>query len=329
MRTRPFHVAARFGATFIMVAALILALVVRFGPPWPVIILISLALPVLALTALMASLVAAWLGRARGRWMALDCGALAAWLLVDSLSPMLWHRLPAPSSQNGTARIVEFNAWILNDAPLAASRWIESQHPDAVVLLEAAGAARPIVDRLLPAFPYQVSCRGARPCSTVILARRPFLAARGLAHGDADNRRALSAAYAVIDSAQGPVPLLALHLSRPMSASDQSHEINLLIGDMHSLSSSGLVVAGDFNLPPWSRALRQVSDGLSVRTPGGERPTWQVPGTGSALPTLWPIDHVLLGPDWTAARLMRGPALGSDHYPLLVELSRDMTHAHH
>ncbi len=318
-----------FGALAVALAAALLALAGRVGPASPAILLISLGLPALAPMALLAAMIVALAALQRLRWSAIAIAFLSAALLADSLRPMLARDLPVPNGDDAVIRIVSFNAWTLNRDPIAASRWIESQRPDAVVLLEASGSASLIVARLARTFPYRVTCRGVRPCSTIILSRWPLLSAKGLAHGDADNRRALSAAFARIATPHGLAPLLALHFSRPTSPASQLHEINLLLNDMAAVSKDDLIVAGDFNLPPWSRALRQVADRLGVREADGAPGTWPVPGMGQTGPAIWPIDHVLLGPRWSAARVTRGPALGSDHYPLLAEIARNEVHGGH
>lgn len=81
-----------------------------------------------------------------------------------------------------------------------------------------------------------------------------------------------------------------------------------------------VIVAGDLNVTPWSHAYRLL-EGAGLRAGTGATATWPA---FLPLPVI-PIDHVLVSADVRVAGAWRGPALGSDHYPLRVELvlSRD------
>lgn len=88
--------------------------------------------------------------------------------------------------------------------------------------------------------------------------------------------------------------------------------------------SSPLVVAGDFNAPPWSRAVRQVERVAGVQAPGGWRPTWI--GGGADVPLRlphWsglPIDHLAVSPGIGIGAVGRTPLPGSDHLALTADL---------
>jgi endonuclease/exonuclease/phosphatase (EEP) superfamily protein YafD len=84
-----------------------------------------------------------------------------------------------------------------------------------------------------------------------------------------------------------------------------------------------LVVLGDLNITAFSPHFQDLlaHSGLRSAAEGaGWRPTW---------PTFMPlagiqIDHALVSPDITVLNFERGPFTGSDHWPIVVELS---THA--
>lgn len=288
---------------------------VRFGPFWPAIAILSLGMPLFALLGFVGSL--ARLATGRDRLAVMLC-LLATASLVDSLEATLWSSWSAPPAGARTHRIVEFNAWMENRDPETASRWILAQRPEAVVLLEASGAGQVIADRLAAALPYRMSCHRTVPCSTVILSRIRPIETRPLAQGDANNRRALSAVLARFPE----YTLVAVHLSRPTSAARQIAEVEQLIADVGRPQGEGIVVTGDFNAPLWSRPMRRLGEGLRLRALAPDPPSWPAPPTGSGLPPIFPIDHTWLGSGWAAARQTRGRAIGSDHYPALIELIR-------
>lgn len=305
-------------------AALVLFVLIRWGPAYPALALLSIGEPVLPAIALVMFLVPTLMG---GPWLARStrglCGAaavLSLGMFLSSAGSGSVH-LPAAISSPRTVRIVEFNAWSQNRAPDRAARWIIAQRPDIVVLLEAAGGGAEIARRLAPTFPHRIGCRGDRPCSTLILARLAPVERRGLARGDADNRRALSAAYMRLTPPQGDVGIVAVHLSRPLPLGRQQRELTELASRTADIPRNGLILLGDFNAPPWSTAVRSASRLLRLQ-PLAVRASWPAPDAGALFPPLFPIDQVLLGSGWSAASVVRGPALGSDHYPFVITLER-------
>lgn len=80
------------------------------------------------------------------------------------------------------------------------------------------------------------------------------------------------------------------------------------------------VVVGDFNATPWSYPFRRLltETELSNSQEGfGLQPTF--PADNSFLVRV-PIDHLLHSPELVVADRRRGPRLGSDHFPLIVDL---------
>ena len=78
-----------------------------------------------------------------------------------------------------------------------------------------------------------------------------------------------------------------------------------------------VVVAGDLNATGWSPILRRLQrdGGLRLSTRGWV-PTWPV-----GMPVLWvPLDHVLHSAAIGVVRCVRSNDIGSDHYPLVVDL---------
>jgi len=88
-----------------------------------------------------------------------------------------------------------------------------------------------------------------------------------------------------------------------------------------------VVVLGDLNCTPWSpmfRGLLIESWLLDGRTGFGILPTWP-----TSLPWLFiPVDHCLVSWDLLVTKLETGPNIGSDHYPLMVELQFPSVAAH-
>ena len=86
-----------------------------------------------------------------------------------------------------------------------------------------------------------------------------------------------------------------------------------------------LILAGDFNSTPWSFTLRRQDKRLGLERLTRALPSWPTArrtiwGIGWPLPVL-PIDHVYAGRAWRAVSVRRGPSLGSDHFPIVVQIA--------
>jgi len=81
------------------------------------------------------------------------------------------------------------------------------------------------------------------------------------------------------------------------------------------------VVAGDFNAGPWSHSFRSLKDRTGLRDSQrgfGLQPSF--PASSNIFFRL-AIDHLLVSDDVTVVDRRLGPSLGSDHFPVVVDLS--------
>lgn len=82
---------------------------------------------------------------------------------------------------------------------------------------------------------------------------------------------------------------------------------------------NSMIVVGDLNTTPWSDSFRKFlkKSGLTDSVRGfGYQPTWPA----GLPPMLIPLDHCLVSPDLQIISRRRGVDVGSDHYPLVVEI---------
>lgn len=311
----------RFAATVLgILAAAVqgLFLLLAFGPSWPMLMMLSHGSHFLPLLGIGILCILACLQGWRRHWRWLAVSALVwliscCWLMMQRAPS--WPA-PAVASAPRAIRIVTFNAWFANHDPEGAAQWILAQQPDAVILLEVGWRSRVLLTRLALDMPHVITCRGSRPCSTVVMSRWAPLEMRGLAHGDADNRRALSAAIMRFPG----YTLVGIHLSQPWPMASHKRELGWLAKELEIVPRTRLVVAGDFNATGWSMTMRDAPSRLGLKTLPARRASWPAPSSGLPFPTLFDIDHALLGEGWMAARMERGPDLGSDHYPFLITL---------
>lgn len=316
---RPCLVVTLVGAIAATVQILFLLLI--FGPPWPVLMMLSHGAQFLPMLGALLMIILAWIaGWQASRFPIILSGmiwiAAIAWLMTHRTAPWPDPQMAALGDR-GVIRIVTFNAWFANHDPEGAARWILKQRPEAIVLQEVGWRSRVLLTQIALQYPYVVTCRGSRPCSTVMLSRRKPLDMRGLAHGDADNRHALSAAIMRFPE----YALVGVHLSQPWPMGAHRRELRWLASELRGVPRHRLVVAGDFNATGWSMTMRDVASMLGLRTLPPDRASWPAPSSGLLLPAVLDIDHALLGPGWVAAQFERGPDLGSDHYPFMITLN--------
>ena len=85
-------------------------------------------------------------------------------------------------------------------------------------------------------------------------------------------------------------------------------------------AGSNVIVAGDFNMPTESCIYRR--DWGAFRNAFDEAGT----GWGTTKQTRWfgvRIDHILYSPPWRCRNVWVGPAMGSDHCPVIADLVRE------
>ncbi len=254
--------------------------------------------------------------------LALSCAAV---LLSSGMPPMVretvaaWQdaRIPFPVRASRLT-LLQFNVLKVNATPSAVAAWVLREQPDIITMEETLGNNRSILDRLRPLYPHQTSCLSRMRCSTVILSRTKPLASGGLAQGDPENQGALSAAWARFASAGGPFTVVAVHFVRPWPWGDQRSGRHQLAAFLNTIDRRRAVVAGDFNLTPWTAAMPGQDRMFGLQRQTRFLPTWPAMIDGMTTPAVLPIDHVYAGTDWRPDGIRRGPALGSDHHPVLA-----------
>jgi endonuclease/exonuclease/phosphatase (EEP) superfamily protein YafD len=124
-------------------------------------------------------------------------------------------------------------------------------------------------------------------------------------------------------AAPGVTPLVVgVHPASPSEDAEDSQERNHQldhIGTTVKGVAGPVIVAGDFNVTPWSPHFRDLLATTGLRDAGagqGWIPTWPI----RLGPAGIPIDHILIRGQVAVAGLRRGPDIGSDHYPLVADL---------
>lgn len=229
------------------------------------------------------------------------------------------HTGPAGELQ---LRVMSYNLWWLNRSPEKARAAVRSSGADVVLLIESAGRMRSVAAGLRDLYPYQALC----PCGLSILSRYPIRDDYVRRDTRPGPQTVPAINWAVLDTPAGEVTVMGLHMQWPTKPDLQRLEQAALLKEAAPFDRRSLIVMGDFNSTPWSVFLKRQDQlfGMERRTRG--LPTWP-----ARLPTkdqwrapfpFMPIDHVYAGKAWRTLSVRRGPSGGSDHYPVIVTLSR-------
>ena len=216
-------------------------------------------------------------------------------------------------------RVMSFNLLSTNESYSEVIEYIEATEPDLVLLHES---SRPWeVAMASSGLDYEI-IRGRSEnliFGTLVLARDEVEAVSyGFAEGDG---RAISLVYQP-ENWSVPVQILSSHPLAPTSgerAALRDAQLSFAAG-WAAGQEGAYAVVGDLNASPWSSPFRGlVSEGglRNSQIGFGLQPSFSA---NTIFPLRVPIDHLLHSDDLRVRDRRLGPALGSDHFPLVVDL---------
>ncbi len=205
------------------------------------------------------------------------------------------------SHLNGPITIYQKNMLFQNDEVEALAADIRATRPDIVTLQELTSRNAALVRDLRDEYPYQASCALVEWARVAILSRWPVegeicLEGQGLVGFQ-------------VKSPEGLFWAFSLHAFWPWphGQADQFDTILPVLGDLEE----PVVIAGDFNMVPWSFALRSIERSIGATRAGPLFST--LTKMGAPLP----IDHVY-APGGGQAEPR--PLFGSDHSGVLAKV---------
>lgn len=263
----------------------------------------------------------------RRRKLALVTAALIlpnAWYAVPYFLPLV-----APVSAAGLAEssvsLISLNLWYRNDRYADVREYLERSAPDVMVLSELTPVWVAELGQVTSKYPYWVSLDRRTPWGLGVYSKYPLFESRSTDLGVPGSVNVVT----TIVLPGGNVELVAAHLSSP-STPARAGLRNIQLGRLAEIvgSSSGRpssapprLIIGDLNVTPFSPAFGDLlaatgmEDARRVHGLLGTWPTW--------MPLLQiQIDHCIADHALSISRVARGPALGSDHYPLEVTFRR-------
>ena len=257
----------------------------------------------------------------RHRRLGLVALAVAAAALPTGLPEVLARSaLPAAARDAPRLRILSWNLYFGNTDAAAIERVVAEADADLVVLQEVTSANLPVLRRSPALAAYAHSFVSAAPSAfgSGIWSRLPLEAPEEF------SLEGLLMTRAVVSTPTGRVRLINVHALSPIADGGPDTWIRQLrgLGEEARRLGPPVLLAGDFNATwghqPFRRLLDAGLDDAAAALGRPWTPTWRA---GGRLPPTLRIDHVLTGPGLVATSYATGPAAGSDHRSILVDVA--------
>ena len=213
-------------------------------------------------------------------------------------------------------RVATFNVWFDNYRIDGIDRFLNDTDADVVVLQEVTKDHLGPLHRGLDArYPYSVGDFGI-----VIFSKYPI-------NGDGRVDRPgypewirLLARWVELDVNGTAVELVGVHLARPFYPVLQEHDVTSLIQFVLTRKLP-LIVAGDFNMTPWTDQLKQFTRTTGLGRFNNFHFTWPMRWRKYPFVPLVAIDNVFASPAFAKIGAIGGPRLGSDHRPVIADIA--------
>lgn len=248
------------------------------------------------------------------------CMLWQAWWIVP------YTRLARPEVQSAPAgaqprlRLMASNVLMHNRDADRLLALVREHAPDVLIALETDTWWEGRLDTLQDTMPHVIRCPLDNLYGMHVYSRLPLLTPRIRYLVEDD----IPSMHATLELEGRHIALHALH-PRPPSPTESDSSVErdaelVAVGRAARASPVPVIVAGDLNDVAWSRTtrlFRKVSGLLDPRIGRGMFNTFH-----AHLPGLrWPLDHLFHSRHFTLVGMRRLPDIGSDHFPILVELA--------
>lgn len=225
---------------------------------------------------------------------------------------------PPPSGPQPRHRGLLVNVNTQQGSPSRVAAALRELDPDFVALLEVSDDWLTDLQPVLSRYPHRLAAPRDDNFGIFLGSKVPLLQPEIIPYGDDE----LPTLRAGLEYPEGRLTLVATHPLPPVSGEHarlRDRQLEFL-ATLARQSKAPLLLIGDLNTTPWSHSFRRLlrDSGLVDSARGrGVQPSWP-----TFLPPLGiPLDHCLHTPDVQLLHRVTGPAVGSDHLPLLFEFT--------
>jgi endonuclease/exonuclease/phosphatase (EEP) superfamily protein YafD len=225
----------------------------------------------------------------------------------------------APAAASGSERflrVATFNLLYRNDRIDGAAEFLTEANADVVVLQEA---TRPhlleLRERLKAVYPYGVGEFGL-----VILSKHPIKADGRVDRPGYPEWIRLLARWVEIEVKGTPIEVVGAHVARPFYPALQHQDIATLTQFMENRKLP-LVVAGDFNMTPWTDQLQRFTQATRLGRYNTFIFSWPMRWRKYGFVPLFAIYHVFASKAFAKIGAWGGPRLGSDHRAVIADIA--------
>lgn len=262
-------------------------------------------------------LMVGWAMARRWCWMGL-CAVCLAWQ-VGQLVPLyrVDPQLVVEGDFAGSGlRVMSQNVLTHNRHHRAVLDLVGEVDPDVVVLIETDQTWMWEMAPLDATYPHQLRAPWRGNFGMTLYSQLPLESAEVLLLGTAG----LPSLTATVATPQGPLRLLATHTLPPIGRANAALRDDQLAAIAQWVKQSDLptLVIGDLNITPWSPLFHDLLEGGGLHNTQrgyGVSPTWYARGVVGL-----PIDHALVTAGVGVLDRRLGPAVGSDHRAVVVDL---------
>jgi len=224
----------------------------------------------------------------------------------------------APGSQR-FLRIATFNLWRGNERMDGVAKFLAETDAEVVVLQEVTrDHGSKLRQALGSRYPY-----GLGETGLVILSKHPIIAEGRVDRSGYPSWISLMLRWARLDVNGTTFEFAGVHLARPFYPELQQQDIAVLTQFVRSRTLP-LIVAGDFNMSPWTRKLERFTDATELKRYNTAHLTWPMRWRGIPLLPLVAIDNLFASRHFAAISTEGGPRLGSDHRPVIADIALDV-----
>jgi len=248
---------------------------------------------------------------------AAGAGAFAALNLID-LVPLYVPARPAAERTPQTLRVMALNVRTSNPHHDRVRAVIRAEDPDIVLLMETDDRWIAALDELRATYPHRITKPRRDNFGIALFSKLPFERAESVEFGDAG----VPSVVAVLSAGGAAFTVIGTHPLPPSSSwgSERRNRQFAAVAEYVWTADTPVLLLGDLNVTRFSahfgRLLRD--SGLCDSSRGrGFQPTWPAHRPLFSIP----IDHALHSDEIRVVDRRVGPAVGSDHYPLIVDVN--------